>query len=199
MLDLDFWQGRYETGDTPWDLGGPSPHLVELIARKPNLLPTGKMAVFGAGRGHDAALFAQAGLEVVGFDYAPGAVESARHLYGNLLQFEQANIFDLSNPTSPWAGQFDAILEHTCFCAIHPKEREFYVESVLNLLKPGGYLIGIFWEHNDPDGPPFSTTLADLEHYFKPHFTTVLNEEKTPVSDREGVERLVVLRRKTEL
>jgi methyl halide transferase len=199
MLDLNFWQGRYETGDTPWDLGGPSSHLVELLSRKPDFLKPGKMAVFGAGRGHDAALFAQSGLEVVGFDYAPGAVESARQQYGNLLAFEQADIFSLADPADPRAGQFDYILEHTCFCAIHPRERELYRASVLNLLKPGGYLIGIFWEHSDPDGPPYSTTLADLAQYFGLEFTTMLNEEKKPVSDREGVERLVVLRRKTEL
>lgn len=199
MLNLDFWQDRYATGNTPWDLGGPSPHFEALLARQPAFLTPGKMAVFGAGRGHDAALFAKAGFDVVGFDYAPGAIESARQRYGSLVQFEQADIFALADPGSPWAKQFDYILEHTCFCAIHPKEREAYVQSVLNLLKPGGLIIGVFWEHADEDGPPFSTTEADLQERFGSDFDMISNESRMPVSDRGGIERLVILRRKTEL
>jgi SAM-dependent methyltransferase len=199
LLNLDFWQDRYDTGNTPWDLGGPSPHFEALLARKPEFLTPGHMAVFGAGRGHDAALFAKAGFEVVGFDYAPGAIDSARQRYGALAQFEQVDIFALSKPESPWAKQFDYILEHTCFCAIHPTERMLYVKSVLNLLKPGGYLLGIFWEHGNPDGPPYSTTEQDLHDRFGADFDIISNEPQVPASDRSGVERLVILRRKAEL
>lgn len=194
MISIDFWQDRYETGETPWDLGGPSPHFMELLRQKPDWLKPGKMAVPGSGRGHDAALFAQAGFDVVGFDYSPGAIERAKSLYGNVARFEQADIFTLQN--SPWVGQFDYVLEHTCFCAILPKQRTDYSRMAQALLKPGGTLIGVFWEHYDSDGPPFSTSQADIQTVFETGFEILSATEKTPASDREGIERLTFLRRR---
>ena len=199
MLDLNFWQSRYDSGNTPWDLGQASPHFIALLQSEPSWLKAGKMAVVGTGRGHDAALFAEAGFEVVGFDYAPGAILEAQARYGQFARFQQANIFELADPHSPWAGEFDYVLEHTCFCAILPSEREAYVKSVKNLLKPDGLLIGVFWEHNDEDGPPFSTTEAHLRQAFGADFELVSIQEVPPARNRDGVERLVVLRRLSEV
>lgn len=196
MTGVDFWQGRYESSNTPWDLGGPSAHFAALLKDSPDWLTPGEMAVLGSGRGHDAALFAQHGFAVTGFDYAPGAVAAANQLYGAVAQFEQANIFELADPASPYANRFDYVLEHTCFCAILPQERAAYAQSATHLLKPGGYLIGVFWEHSATDGPPFSTSKADIQDVFGPEFEMVDMQERPPVGDRSGVERLVILRRK---
>ena len=35
------------------------------------------------------------------------------------------------------AGKFDAVVEHTCLCALNPVDRKAYVQSVRKLLKPG--------------------------------------------------------------
>lgn len=196
MIRVDFWQDRYETQNTPWDLGGPSPHFVELLQNKPDFLQAGKMAVLGSGRGHDAALFTQHGLDVIGFDYAPGAITEARERYSPSTRFEQADLFEMADATCEWAGQFDFLLEHTCFCAISPKDRVAYVQSARNILKPGGYLIGVFWEHHEPDGPPFSTTVAEIQTLFGADFEICSIADKAPANGRNGVERLCVLRRK---
>lgn len=198
-ISIDFWDGRYETGDTPWDLGGPSPHFVELLKNRPDFLKPGRVAVPGSGRGHDAALFAREGFEVVGFDYAPAAVEQARQQQGDMqgrVRFEEADIFALGTPGSPWHRQFDYVVEHTCFCAILPKERAAYAQTVRNLLKPGGYLIGVFWQHTgrNEDGPPFVTTLDEVREVFEPDFEILSVDEKKPAIDRSGVERLIILR-----
>lgn len=198
MLKVEFWQGRYDTGQMNWDLGGPSPHFAALLQSSPDFLRPGSMAVLGAGQGHDAALFAKAGFAVTGFDYALGAIERAEQLYGDLFGMVQANIFDLAKPDSEWAGQFDYVLEHTCFCAIFPQDRATYVRSVANILKPGGYLIGVFWEHGEPDGPPYNTTEADIREAFGVDFEVVSTKDVPPASDRSGVERLIVLQRKTQ-
>lgn len=199
MLDINFWQSRYDSGNTPWDLGQASPHFIGLLHNPPAWLKPGKMAVVGSGRGHDAALFAQAGFEVVGFDYAPGAILEAQTHYGKLAQFQQANIFDLADPHSPWAGQFEYILEHACFCAILPRERAAYERSAKNLLKPDGTIIGVFWEHDATDGPPFSTTEAHLRETFEPDFELLSIQPVPPADDREGIERLAILRRSGEV
>lgn len=199
MLDMSFWESRYQAQNTPWDLAAPTPWFAEFLSRKPDFFSPGKMAVFGAGRGHDAALFAQAGFEVVAFDYAPQAIALGQQLYGQHVRFEQQDIFDLADPDSGYAAMFDYALEHTCFCAILPSQRADYVKSVVTILKPGGYLLGVFWEHNDEDGPPFRTTEADLQTAFAESFDFVSTEAHAAVAGREGLERLVLLRRKTDV
>lgn len=198
MILVNFWQGRYESGETPWDLGGPSPHFEALLKQQPAFLKPGRMAVLGSGRGHDAALFARAGFEVVGFDYAPGAKAEATRLYGDRVRWEQADIFTLADPASPWHGQFDVVLEHTCFCAIAPSDRPRYAAAARNLLKPGGLLIGVFWENGESEGPPFNTTPADLQAIFGESFSPLSEESHPPAGGRSGQERLVILQRKPE-
>lgn len=185
MPDPAFWQQRYEAGETPWDLGKASPHFEAWLREEGAAWPRGRMAVPGAGRGHDAALFARAGFDVTGLDYAPGAVAEAKKLYGGLAAFEQADIFNLD---SKWFGQFDYVLEHTCFCAISPKRRPDYKQAVLRLLKPGGRLVGVFWEHDDPDGPPYPTTMQDLKEIFPPELEAQSLVARPPAEGRSGIE-----------
>ncbi|WP_303674167.1 methyltransferase [Vampirovibrio chlorellavorus] len=199
MLDVHFWENRYITQNTGWDLAGPSPHFVALIKAPPAFLKPGAMAVLGAGRGHDAALFGQNAFQVSGFDYASSAVQEARQRYGQWADFHQRDIFTLGQADTPFAHQFDYVLEHTCFCAILPKQRPDYLQTVTRLLKPEGYLIGIFWEHEEADGPPFSTTLEAVQALFCDSFDIISVEERQPASNRRGIERLMVLRRKKEL
>ncbi|MEM9245793.1 MAG: methyltransferase domain-containing protein, partial [Cyanobacteria bacterium P01_F01_bin.153] len=83
------------------------------------------------------------------------------------LRFEQMDIFAVA---PQWQGQFDLIIEHTCFCAINPEQRPDYVESMASLLKPEGILVGVFFTHNRPGGPPFGTNEAEVLEVFLPKF-----------------------------
>jgi hypothetical protein len=58
-----FWQQSYQDGRFPWDLGGPTPVFQRLLEHK--RFPPGRMIVLGAGRGHDARLFARYGFNVL--------------------------------------------------------------------------------------------------------------------------------------
>ncbi len=165
---VDFWQGRYESGQTSWDLQGPSPHLQAFAQDHPEVFQ-GKWLVPGAGRGHDAAFIASPGADVTAIDYAPGAVEAAGQLYP-ALDYRQADIFNLDEAFN---AKFDGVFEHTCFCAINPKRRPDYVAMATKVLKPGGVLLGVFWEHDDPDGPPFSTTPEELRSLFSQYFQAI--------------------------
>ena len=42
-------------------------------------------------------------------------------------------------------GQFDYVLEYTCFCAISPERRFEYDRVIWQLLKPKGKLLGLFF------------------------------------------------------
>jgi SAM-dependent methyltransferase len=190
-----FWEHFYQSNELPWDLGEPAPPFVDfLAATTPETLPRGRMVVLGAGAGHDAALFAQAGFEVVGLDYATGAVERATARYGQWAHFELADIFELP---ADWNQTADYVLEHTCFCAIPPSRRTEYVQTAHRLLKPNGILIGLFWAHSNEGGPPYKTDEAELRQLFEPFFTfeTMIIPPRS-VERRQGEERLAVLRRK---
>ncbi len=195
-LAADYWEQRYQDGRTGWDLGQPAPPFVRLLDSDQSPTP-GRMAVLGAGRGYDALLFADRGFEVVGFDLAPSAIATAtqqaqaRHLSA---QFLQRNIFELQ---PEFAGQFDYVLEHTCFCAIDPSQRTDYVQVVHTLLHPGGELIALFWAHQMPGGPPFGATVDELHQRFTPFFDILqFAPAANSVAGREN-EFLARLRRKS--
>lgn len=196
-LPPDFWEAKYQSGTTRWDLGEAAPPFVQLLnsAQAP---ASGRVAVLGAGRGHDALLFAARGFEVVGFDFAPSAIEAATRLAqakGLTAQFLQRDIFALGE----FEHQFDYVLEHTCFCAIDPTQRPTYVQLVYDLLTPEGELIALFWAHQRPGGPPYGTTVAEIRSLFDRHFDTArLHPVFNSTPSRRSEEYLARFRPKLE-
>lgn len=166
----DVWEAKYQSGITRWELGQAAPPFVDLL-KSADAPVSGRVAVLGAGRGHDAMLFAAHGFEVVGFDFAPSAIRDASQIAeakGVTVQFLQRDIFALGE----FDHQFDYVLEHTCFCAIDPTQRPAYAQVVANLLRPHGELIALFWAHIRPGGPPHGTTLKEIRSLFTPLFDT---------------------------
>lgn len=188
IRSAEFWENRYQEGTARWDLGQAAPPFVSLLDGE-DAPGAGRIAVLGAGRGQDALLFAERGFEVVGFDFAPSAIADANQLAqmrGLAARFLQRDIFRLS---PEFDGQFDYVLEHTCFCAIDPSQREEYVQVVKRLLRPGGELIALFWAHDRPGGPPFGTSLAELRSRFEPTFTiTAIERPGNSVEGRQNEE-----------
>lgn len=192
-MTITNWDQAYQDNFTPWDKGAPSPPLVEWLARNP--LP-GRVLVPGCGIGHDVAYLASTGIDAVGLDISATAVERARIAHpGHAARFITADLFEYT-PAEP----FDAIVEHTCLCALPPEWRPRYRDAAARLLKPGGLLVGIFYLNPDMDpgetGPPFGITEAELTALFEPVFEIV--ESGVPAAaypGREGRELLRILRR----
>jgi methyl halide transferase len=193
-LTADRWERRYQTDDSPWDLGDPAPPLVNFLAD--SAIVPGRMAVLGCGSGHDALLFARSGFSVTGFDFAPSAIEranAAAAAQGFKATFVEQDIFAFP----PELHQtFDYVLEHTCFCAIAPTQRSAYVEVVKNLLRPGGELIGLFFTHNRPGGPPFGSRPEEILAMLKADFTVKSFQPAVDsIANRKGEEYLGVFQR----
>jgi SAM-dependent methyltransferase len=189
------WNERYRTGDTPWDRGTPSPPLEDYL-KKHSL--SGRGLVPGCGSGHDVRLLARRGLDVTGLDFAPLALERARALPPiGRESYLLANLFELPPDLT---SRFDWVWEHTCFCAIHPSNRDHYARAIAKVLKPFGRLIGVFYIDPDakPDeGPPFKTRVEDVPHYFETEFE-LESQWKPPrcYPGREECEMLMVFRKK---
>ena len=165
----DFWDGLYASGGDGWDLGQPSPPLVDVVERTPP--PRGRVAVVGCGRGHDARFLAAHGYDVVGYDFAASAVAAARALArrdGVRVTFEQRDVFTLGREC---AHAFDGVWEYTCYCAIDPARRDEYVRTVAAILRPGGWLLACFYPLRAVTaGPPFPVTRAELRRRFAGRF-----------------------------
>ncbi|WP_204102053.1 MULTISPECIES: methyltransferase domain-containing protein [Spirulina sp. CCY15215] len=190
-----FWDNRYQNQDTPWDLKQPAPAFVDLLDS--SISPkSGKIAILGCGTGNDALLFAKMGFEVTGFDFAPSAIAIAKQRAQEInlkAEFLQRDIFALSEE---FAGVFDYVVEHTCFCAILPEQRDRYVEVARSLLKPKGILLGIFFTHSRPGGPPFGSTPEEICSYFESAFEILsLDPLENSHPKRQGEEHFGQFRR----
>jgi SAM-dependent methyltransferase len=192
MSESEAWNQRYVDGKTAWDLGGPPPALVRVIAARP---PSLRVLVPGAGRGHDALAWAQAGHQVVAVDFAPLAVVAAREnaaARGVAMEVHEGDIFALPDT---FAGSFDLVWEQTCFCAIPPERRADYARSMAAVLRPGGHIVALFWNHGREGGPPHDVTREDVDRIFSGAFVV---EEVSAVPDSPAgrdPELLAVLRR----
>jgi hypothetical protein len=193
-----FWDELYAGGKDGWELGAAAPPLVAWLdagrrfARRDDA-GAARVAVPGAGRGHDARLLARHGHRVWGFDFADAAVDQARALArqeGVAVTYEQRDIFTLA---AEYPGFFDAVWEYTCFCAIDPARRDEYARTIHAILRPGGTLLACFFPLRDgEDGPPFPVSREEIERVLAERFRVV--ESGPPVSSveqRRGLEWLV--------
>lgn len=188
------WEEMYQEGDTHWDKGEASPCLIDWLQQNSGKYH-GRVLVPGCGFGHDARAWAVAGLDVVGMDVAPTAIEGARKLSPTdqgKITFQLGDFFAPPKDLKP----FDIVFEHTFFCAIQPDQREDYVSNLLKWLKPGGHYLAInYFLPKDEDGPPFGTDREEVLERFSPHFT--LLEDWVPRSweHRVGKERMFLWKR----
>ncbi len=189
-MNITDWDQSYRDGFTPWDKGAPSPPLVEWLARH---ALAGRVLVPGCGVGHDVAHLLSCGIDAIGLDLAPTAIERAKERYPeHEARFVLGDLF-------AFAGQFDAIIEHTCLCALPPELRVAYRDAVAALLKPSGRLIGVFYLNPEMDpgetGPPFGIAEDELTALFADRFEVIESYiPQTAYLGRENRECLRVLR-----
>ena len=191
----EFWAELYAEHRDGWEMGVPHPSLVRLVETPPP--PRGRVAVPGCGRGHDARFLAARGYDVVGFDFAPAALEAARDLArrdGVDATFEQRDFFTLRHDH---VNAFDGLWEYTCFCAIEPRRRREYVGTVAMILKPGGWFLACFFPiRRGGGGPPFPVAKAEVRRLLAARFRIEWAlPPPRPVVRRAGQEWMVLARK----
>ena len=194
LCQPDFWDEHYQNGRVPWDLGQPTPPFQRLA--ETNRFPPGQMIVLGAGRGHDARLFARHGFVVTAVDFATEAITAMQQLDDPVhpVEIVQANFFWLP---PAFSRRYDYALDYTSFCAILPERRGDYADVVARILKPNGlYITLAFPIGTRPDGPPFTVQPdAIIELFAERGF--VLEQRERPfdsVPERKPHEELLILR-----
>ncbi len=189
------WEADYQGKTDGWDLAGPTPALQRLAAS--GRFPPGRMLVPCAGRGHDAREFSRHGFDVTAVDFSGYAVQEMKRLADPDAPVEilQRDMFELPHALD---GEFDYVLQYTCFCAIDPKRREDYADLVARLLKPGGIYIDLaFPLDGRAGGPPFAVSDAEINRLFEGRGFTLISREKVPdsIGPRREAEELLIFQK----
>ena len=177
--DLEFWSRRYEEGHTPWDLGGPHPELrarleADCLGRR-RLGHGVRCLVPGCGRGHDALALARAGWRVTALDLVDVLGEARRReleaLGGRFLETDF-----LAYQAEP---PYEAAWDHTFFCALPLERRPDWGRAMARLLGYRSRLHVLLFPVDrslEAGGPPWRTTLEDVQEALGEAFRTLLHE-----------------------
>ncbi len=164
-LDAPYWENRYQSENTPWDIGEisrPLKNYVDILREKEQVI-----LIPGAGYGHEAVYLHQNGFkQVLVCDWAPTPLERIKRKAPDFPEEHliQEDFFQLSLDA-------DLILEQTFFSAIDPSLRIKYAHKMQTLLKEGGRVVGLLFAHEfDHDGPPYGGTKEEYLTYFEPYF-----------------------------
>lgn len=163
------WEKAYQEGITPWDKGCASPPIAEWLEK--NSLK-GEGLVLGCGLGHDVRLLASYGYQVLGMDISQTAINKAMEI--DNVNNESYKVADFLNLDKVYIQSFDWVVEHTFFCAINPDLRQDYVKNLVQLLRPEGYFLAVFFLKDGSDsnleGPPYKIEREAVEEYFGKDF-----------------------------
>jgi len=157
------WDDHYRNLETPWDLGGPQPLLIEALTGP--LAGGGTALVPGCGRGYDAEALAGAGWSTLGIDLSPHALEFA-NAHHPTARFVEGDALDAALVLEQLGGPVDLVWDHTFFCALSPILRPAFGDLCRAVVRPGGLVASaVFPIGRDlaDGGPPYGMVVEDLD------------------------------------
>ena len=186
-LDQEFWNEKWETRKTGWDIGIPSPAIVQYLLKHAD--KNAAILIPGCGNAHEAHFLLEHGYTNISLiDISTIADELLREKFQSNPEVKVycENFFEHK-------GQYDIIVEQTFFCALNPSLRKDYVQKMSQLLKDKGSLIGLLFNREfENAGPPFGGLQSEYEHLFKNNFDfKVLETAENSILPRKGTELLI--------
>src|SRR5688572_23526228 len=150
-MSKDYWNNLYNSKETGWDIGFPSPPIKEYIDQLDNkevpiLIP-------GCGNAYEAEYLMERGFtDVTLIDIAPSltaALESKfKKDFGKRINIITGDFFKHE-------GCYQLILEQTFLSALDPSLRANYADKMHSLLLKGGHLAGVLFNQVFEGGPPY--------------------------------------------
>jgi methyl halide transferase len=165
----EFWNERFQSGDTPWDRGSVNPQLTSWLAD--GTLPPCRILVPGCGSGHEVVALALAGFAVTALDFAPEALART----SERLRSASASATMVEADALAWHPEqpFDAVYEQTCLCALYPDHWRHYADQLHQWVAPGGRLYALFVQMLRPgaaagsvEGPPYHCDVNAMRALF---------------------------------
>ncbi len=192
------WELRWQSGQTGWDIGAPSPPLCRYVDQIPPERRHLRVLIPGCGNAYEAFYLLEQGFtRITVVDIAPTAIRRLEQRLNeehphrcDALQVLCADFFALQ-------GSFDLILEQTFFCAIDPTLRPQYARQIHRLLGPGGTLAGVLFDRDFEGGPPFGGHADEYRALFEPLFwVKTLEPCYNSIPPRAGTEVFFILKKR---
>lgn len=164
-LGETFWNLRWQTGQTGWDVGYATPPITEYVNQYPD--KNAAVLIPGCGNAYEAAYLLSKGFtDITLLDIAPEAVARLQQKFDG-----SPAIKVLNGDFFEHQGQYDLILEQTFFCSLVLERRQDYVLKMSELLKPEGRLAGVLFDVDfGKTGPPFGGSRDAYAALFQPYF-----------------------------
>ena len=180
---MNYWEERYQKGETGWDVGTISTPLKEYIDQLTD--KNIKILIPGAGNGYEFDYLITNGFKnvfVVDIAASPlkNIAERNPEFASNLIH---SDFFALND-------KFDLVLEQTFFCAIPPTMRSDYAKKMHEILHPKGKIAGLLFDFPlTAEGPPFGGSTDEYLELFSNNFTIkTLEKAYNSIKPRENKE-----------
>jgi SAM-dependent methyltransferase len=146
----EFFDTAYD-GAPPWEIGRPQDDVVRLHERGGF---KGKVLDAGCGSGEHALFLASKGLDVLGIDRVPAAIDRAKakaKQRGVKASFQVADALELGK----LGKKFDTVLDSGLFHVFSDADRAKYVKGLAAVVKDKGALHVLCFSDQEPgaDGP----------------------------------------------
>ena len=191
-LDKNYWEEKYKTQSTGWDLGEISTPLKAYIDQLDN--KNLKILIPGAGHAHEAEYLWRKGFSNITIvDIAKRPLENFKQRVKDFpsKQLIEMDFFEHSD-------SYELIIEQTFFCALHPSLRGKYADKTHELLNKKGKLVGLLF--NFPlteDGPPFGGSETEYVSLFGPLYNIKsLGSAYNSIKPRQNKELFFIFEKK---
>jgi hypothetical protein len=165
LLNKEYWENRYESKTTNWDIGEISTPLKAYIDQLKD--KNCHILIPGAGNAYELDYLIEKGFQNV------FVIEYAKHPLDAIIKRNKSlkkhlihdNFFNHN-------GTYDLIIEQTFFCALQPSLRPNYVDKMYDLLSNKGKISGLLF--NFPltkEGPPFGGSQEEYINIFSNTFS----------------------------
>ena len=178
------WNQRYLQENTPWDIGAPSPPLINFATKY--ISKEARILIPGAGNAYEAEALHRLGYpEVFVCDWAP---EPIQRFARRVPSFPRSHL--IVQDFFSLRGRYDFILEQTFLSALSPSSRPEYARQCHSLLTPDGVMAGVLFKIQFPfEGPPFGGSIEEYEALFSPLFHIIkLETARDSIRPRAGSE-----------
>ena len=190
-----YWNDRYISKETGWDLGKVSPPLQQYFS---GIQDKGiRILIPGAGNAYEAIYLLENGFtNVTVIDIAINPIKRLQEKLSDKFPSQatiiHGDFFELKE-------KFDLIVEQTFLCALPPNYREKYASQMRNLLAEKGRLVGVLFNESVSGEPPYTADFKTYNNLFEQYFSIhKLESCHNSVAPRQGNELFINLGLKSE-